>query len=745
MHRIMGLYEELKRRNVLRVGAAYLVVGWLILQFIDVVFPILGVDEALGKPLLIILAIGLPVALAFAWSFELTPEGLKQEKHVDRSKSLTVRTGRMLDRIVIVILILAIGLLLVDKFVLRQPAPVEVTRLQDSTSLAVLPFVNVSGNSEDEYFADGLTETLLHMLAQLPKIKVAARTSVFSFKGKDVDVRQIADNLGVATVLEGSVQRSGDKVRITAQLIEAESGFHLWSANFDRDLGDIFAVQDEIATSVASALELTLLGDASQGNVKIAGLATRNAAAYESYLLGLEQKNTASYSSLPRAEGLFKEALSLDPNFREATIELALTYQAQAETGLLAQEVAESKILPLIDQALELKPNDGRALGLSAAIAWRRALVAHGPRSDETAEAKAALEHAVELAPNDPDLHFVLSMVSAAANDDEQAVEWLDKGLTVDPLSARLHLQRGRMLLGQLDRPDEADKAFATGRELAPDWTALVFASGDVALRQGRYAEGISWYQRAMALDPQDHELPAIISQFSYYLGVEDQADRMYERARAMAPQEPATRGLQLLRHLREDNFERAVILAEAIIRDDIDDRRGAFTIAVSGYVSSMIELGRADRVAEFFESIKPGIGTVGYEPKNIKEAFMQFMLVQALVHIGSVDTANQLLESLMVLADRSIPNWRENARIMMTIEIAQGDREAAIDYAVEDLNRSLGEQLDWSVGYQHTAWVKPLLKDERVAKRIAELEVETRAAADEIRALLASQEAEQG
>ncbi|MFQ5982373.1 MAG: tetratricopeptide repeat protein, partial [Woeseiaceae bacterium] len=672
----MDLYEELKRRNVLRVGAAYLVVGWLVLQFIDVVFPILGVDESLGRPLLIVLAIGLPVALALAWFFELTPEGLKQEKHVDRSTSVTVRTGRTLDRVIIVILVIAIGLLLVDKFVLQPPTTEPIESAADRTSIAVLPFVNVSGNAEDEYFSDGLTETLLHILAQVPQIKVAARTSVFSFKDRDVDIREIADSLGVATVLEGSVQRAGARVRITAQLIAADSGFHLWSSNFDRNLDDIFAVQDEIATSVAAALESTLLSGA-----EITSLATRDASAYETYLLGLEQKNMASYSSLPRAEGLFKEALSLDPGFCEATVELAYTYQMQAETGLLTQSEADSRILPLLDQALELRPNDGRALGLLAAIDWGRALLAFGPRSDGVADAKAALEHAVALAPNEPILYAVLGLVAVTSGDNEEALHWVDKGLDVDPLSARLHLQRGRLLLDELDRPDEADEAFAKGRELAPDWTALVFSSGDVALTQGRYADGISWYQQAMTLDPQDHELPALISEILYHLGLPEQAAPFYERARAMAPQEPATRRLQLLRHLREDNFERAVIVAEAIIRDDLEDRGGAYSIAVSGYVSSMIELGRADKVGEFFESIKPGIGTVGYQPQSFKESILQFMLVLALVHIGSIDTANQLLEPLLTLADQSIPDWRENNRLMMWTAIAQGDREAAIDF----------------------------------------------------------------
>ena len=186
----------------MRVGAAYIVVGWLVLQFVDVVFPMFGLDEALGRPILIVMLAGLPVALILAWVFEITPEGIKKEKDVDRSQSITHETGRTLDRSIIVILILAIGLLLFDKFILQPDFDVE-TQASVSPSLqsiAVLPFVNLSGDGDNEYFSDGLTETLLHMLAQIPELKVAARTSVFSFKGKGVDIRDIADQLGVATV-----------------------------------------------------------------------------------------------------------------------------------------------------------------------------------------------------------------------------------------------------------------------------------------------------------------------------------------------------------------------------------------------------------------------------------------------------------------------------------------------------------------------------------------------------------------
>lgn len=740
-----GFIAELRRRNVLRVGTAYLVVGWLILQFVDVVFPILGLDEALGRPILVLLLTGLPIALILSWVFQLTPEGIKKEKDVDRSQSGTARTGRMLDRTIIVILVFAVGLLLVDKFVLQPESQTQQQRVEarNYNSIAVLPFVNLSGRDEDEYFSDGLTETLLHMLAQVPNLNVAARTSVFSFKKKEIDIRKIAESLGVETVLEGSVQRSGNTVRITAQLIEAENGFHLWSKTFDRDFNDIFSIQDEIATSVADALRMTLQGDDAPDTAHVVSLATNDAQAYEKYLQGLEQKNIASYRSLPQAEGFFKEALALDPDFVEAKVELTTTYRHQAETGIISAEESEQRIRPLVDQVLQVNPEDGRALGLLASIDWQNAVQAYGPVSEQSLQAEADLKTAIELAPNDPNLYFTMSIVAQVSNRNDESLEWIDKGLARDPMSARLHLQRGRLLLGPLERPADAADAFAKGREISPEWTALNIESGNVAFAENRFADGVSWYQRAMALDPQDHELPAMIFSVYYQLGLFDEGDEMLRRAQALAPQEPRTRRAELVRHLQADNFERAAFLAEEMLRDDVENRMGAFNVAVTGYVSSMIDLGKASVVADFFESLKPGISSADYAPSGGDDAFMQFMLVQAMVDIGAFETANEILDSLIAFADVAIPRWRDNDYVLATVAIAQGDQDAAVEYALSDLDKTLGRQLNWSFNYQHMAWMKPLLKDERIATRVAELEAETQEAGDEVRVLLAAQRAE--
>ena len=241
----MSLFTELRRRNVFRVATAYLVVGWLLVEVSTTLLPTFGAPDWVARALILLFAIAFIPVIVFSWAFELTPEGIKREKDVDRDASITGETGKKLNYVTIAAVVIGVAFLAWDKTGNRIAPPAdEVVVTTGTPSVAVLPFVNMSGNAENEYFSDGLTETLLHMLAQIPELRVAARTSSFAFKGDEIDIREIAGALNVAHVLEGSVQRSGDRVRITAQLIRAQDGFHVWSENFDRTLDDIFAIQD---------------------------------------------------------------------------------------------------------------------------------------------------------------------------------------------------------------------------------------------------------------------------------------------------------------------------------------------------------------------------------------------------------------------------------------------------------------------------------------------------------------------
>jgi TolB-like protein len=316
---VSGLFQELKRRNVFRVAIAYVAVAWLVLQVSDIVFESFGTPDWVMKTLMFVLAIGFPLAVLFAWAFEMTPEGIKKERDVDRSESITAQTGQKLNRTIIVVLLAAVGFLLVDKFMLRQPASETPTATVAATekSVAVLPFVAMSRGPDDEYFADGLTEEILNSLTRVPELLVTARTSAFHFKGRDIPIPEIAAELGVDHVVEGSVRRDGERLRVTAQLIRAADGFHLWSENYDRETEDTFGVQTDIAEKIATALDV-FLDDETLARMKESGL--RNPQAYVAYQRGFKLYNEAhdDWDIIPlllEANQWLDQVIALEPNF----------------------------------------------------------------------------------------------------------------------------------------------------------------------------------------------------------------------------------------------------------------------------------------------------------------------------------------------------------------------------------------------------------------------------------------------
>jgi TolB-like protein len=334
----MSFFQELKRRNVFRVGIAYVLMAWLVLQIADFALDLVGAPNWIIQTVSVLLVIGLPVALFFAWAFELTPEGVKREAEVDRSQSMTPATGRKLDRFIIVVLVIAVAGLLGDRF-LGGPAEDDGAGKADQSatsaapadssavarSVAVLPFVAMSSGPDDEYFSDGLTEEILNSLAQLPELLVTSRTSAFLFKGREVSVEEVAEKLGVAHVVEGSVRRSGDRLRVTAQLIRAEDGFHLWSNTYDSESADAIAVQEDIAERVAEALDV-VLDDERRLEMQRAGL--RDVEAFIAFQKGRDvftQAHNADSSvlmlqQLRKANDYFEFVLDRVPGFATAWV-----------------------------------------------------------------------------------------------------------------------------------------------------------------------------------------------------------------------------------------------------------------------------------------------------------------------------------------------------------------------------------------------------------------------------------------
>jgi TolB-like protein len=372
----MGLIAELKRRNVFRVGVAYVLLAWVVIQVTDTVGPAISLPEWTLTVVTWFGVIGFPFALFFAWAFELTPDGIRREKDVDRAASVTHSTGRKIDFVIIGLLVVALlFVVLFDNFPTTPTAAPqgiveEVAAIpagdRSYDSIGVLPFENMSSDPEQEYLSDGIAEELLNALAKLQNLQVAARTSSFAFKGQKQSVTEIGSKLKVDTILEGSVRKSGNRLRITAQLIDASDGYHLWSETYDRELTDVFLIQDEITAAIVTALRVHL--DTGQPPVVGTPEAT-NVDAYEAYLRGKHHLRQSGPNVFRAALTSFREATDIDPSFAPAWAGRALSVMYLRETDFWGE-------IPRDEARLLARNNIDRALALDSNVA--EAYVAEG-------------------------------------------------------------------------------------------------------------------------------------------------------------------------------------------------------------------------------------------------------------------------------------------------------------------------------------------------------------------------------
>ncbi len=432
----MSLFEELKRRNVVRVGIAYVIIGWVSAQIAEFAFENFGAPDWVLKTIVVVLLLGLPIALFFAWAFEMTPDGVKREEDVDRSQSITGSTGRKLDRVIIAALVLALAYF----FVTRQPVDEPLDSVEpaavaeaakaaeveqppvagpNSRSIAVLPFVNMSSDAEQEWFSDGLTEEILNALARTPDLLVSARTSSFKFKGSTEDAPTIAAALGVAHILEGSVRSGGDHLRVTAQLIRASDGFHLWSQTYDRDPAEVIAIQEEIAIEIAFALETAMDPDA-LANMVSSG--TSSVPAFNAYIQGLaygaSTLSSGDVYTFLGARDSFERAIKLDPDFSLAYWRLAEFWRIQmSSTNMVAgiveipAEEMSANFDAAIDQAIATERDPVNRL---------RFRVLKAEKSTRLAQALRLINEYLEQRPNDQDAQFSQLNLLGTLSMDEQ-------------------------------------------------------------------------------------------------------------------------------------------------------------------------------------------------------------------------------------------------------------------------------------------------------------------------------------
>ncbi len=468
-----SLIAELRRRNVLRMAGLYLIGSWLITQVAGTVLPMFDAPGWLPRSIVVLLAIGFLPTMMFSWIYELTPEGLKRDAEVPINQSIGHQTGRRIDGMIIATLVLALLYFAVDKFALaprREAAQLQqqaeqlqqgqktagdaapaTTPAVSEQSIAVLPFVNMSSDKEQEYFSDGISEELLNLLAKIPQLQVTARTSSFAFKGKETGIPEIARTLHVAHILEGSVRKSGNSVRITAQLIRAGTDTHLWSETYDRKLDDIFAVQDEIAADVVKQLKVTLLGAAPKAR-------TTDPEAYALYLQAVQLGRQKTADAFHQSDALYHKVLAIDPRYAPAWAALAENFYHEADQGVLSSKEGYAQAREAAMKALAIDPDYAPAHVRLGYIA---------DSDNDLAGAAQHLKRALALAPSDLDVLRNSATLLADLGRLDEALALNEAIVRRDPVNVSALFNQGlyQRMAGQFD---PAIASFRTVLSLAP-------------------------------------------------------------------------------------------------------------------------------------------------------------------------------------------------------------------------------------------------------------------------------------
>jgi adenylate cyclase len=504
----MSLFNELKRRNVFKATVGYIITGWLVMQIADVVLNNIEAPDWIFQVLMLFLGLGLPMVIVFAWAFELTPEGIKRESEIDRSQSIATETGKKLNGMIMTVLVLGLGYFAYDKFFVsadREAALVEaatqaaveqsaeVIEAEIDRSIAVLPFADMSPNQDQEYFTDGLSEELLNLLAKIPEIKVASRSSSFQFKDKGVDILEAAKQLNVAHILEGSVRKDGNQLRITAQLIKADDGFHIWSETYDRELKGVFAIQDEISSAVVDALKVTLLGTAPKSR-------ETNPEAYASYLQGTYFYNLRSEEHHNKAVAAYQAALAIDPEYAPALAGLSEVYLEQADFGYINSIEGMVLSRSMAERAISLDPSSADAWQSLSRIRW-----GYDWNWEGAAEAD---RKALQLEPGNVSVITQSARLASSYGDLETTIRLNRQATELDPLSLR-PLSNLALSFRDAGMLDQAETTYRKLLTLNPDYagshqalatTLLLAGRPEEALKEAELETSRIWKSFAMAL-----------------------------------------------------------------------------------------------------------------------------------------------------------------------------------------------------------------------------------------------------
>ena len=698
----MSLFEELKRRNVFRVAIAYGVIAWVLAQIADLAFDNFGAPDWVSKSILFVLLLGFPLAVFFAWAFELTPEGIKKEKDVDRDESITPTTGKKLNRLIIGVLVVAVGFLLYERSGLDQPAPTEEIVMTDSSkmSIAVLPFDNLSNRDEDEFFTEGIHDDLLTTMANIGSMKVISRTSVMEYKDTTKKIPEIAKELGVANILEGGIQRSGNQVRINVQLIDAETDEHLWAEIYDRQLTaeNLFKIQSEVSTAIADALHATLSPEETQ---RISAIPTENLEAYENYLLGRQRWKARTADSTAQSVEFFLRAIELDPAFAEAWAGLGDAYRHQVPYGGLPEHEQFPKAGEAIRKALELNPD------LAEAHAALGGLI--GQTGDESEKAKLHLERAIELNPSYSPAYNWLALVYSNSAEFDKALETIRKGQEVDPLSAVL-AGNNASFSGMAGRHDEMKAGFDRLLETHPEYpSAYNGLAGYYLFVKGRLDEALRYTLQATIVDSNETSYRAYAATYLDLLGESSAADRWFESAFDLQPENNDARAFRLLSQVRRGKLAEATAAARNLYEEYPGFLAHDWTLELVN--SADIAIGNADLALQRMTEGFPEIAGSNPEPLTIWETSVAFEVVRLYRHAGNDEKADALLDELIAVLEAApiVGPTGSAAELPAAYMLAgrEADALAALRKAVD-----AGWRVGWRYQLDHHWAFEPLRDD---------------------------------
>lgn len=703
MFRPLTMLRELRRRHIFRGVGVYVVGAWVVLQVADVIAEPAGLPPWTMRALLYLAVTGFPAAVFLAWRYEFTEDGIVRTKPASESDVEHLDLSlRKIDYAIFAALLLIVGFLFwqvqsaFEAETEALEAAAQVAQAARENSIAVLPFADLSPDSDQKYLAEGLSDTVLHLLSQVTELSVTARTSSFAYQDKGLTISQIGDALGVANILEGSVQRAGDQLRIIARLVDAPTGEERWSASFNRTIGGIFEVQDEIAQAVVAAMKVNAIDES---RTRLEERYRPNLQAYEQYVLGRSELLRGSSRAVDAAEQHFQKAIGIDPGYALAYVGLAEAHMAQVAPSGGDHRAAWEKAEPLLERAIELDPLESEAYSVLASIMIPK---------KEFGRALTLIRRAMELNPSAAFPHMGYSQFLMVTGRPEEALVEIRTAAALDPESPKIQASLAETLWS-ISRAEEAmgvlRDVIASRPELAPNYIKLARW-----LKQtGEAGRSIYYVNAVHRLEP-DNVL--------WWQGMCEEYAQLWDREAAIACFEELVAAFpdndeakMSLATMRGDNATAATI-AEAIV--EADPKRWYTTNQLG---EQLARLGEWERIVELYQDLYPDL----YDDEPEVNDFSMWparILAQAFIETGGQDQADRLLEAMLqpVVRSRKLQagGWRSGIEDVQ-IYALQGRPEEALDALEEAV------EAGWMY-YSFSIWDDPSLDSLRDDPRFDEL-----------------------